>query len=126
MSAETKRVLKEDQKIYDLQRNMHIQCNPLEARVDMTKDMVYSINDTVCLWECEALRGSLEDQTTAIVESEQVGLWCASVFTSNQLNQLELNRSRMNAGLPYLIRALENNEPKFMGAYTNNDEKYQG
>jgi hypothetical protein len=52
----------------------------------MTKDMVYSINDTVCLWECETLRTSLEDQTITIVDSEQVGLWCASVFTSNQLN----------------------------------------
>lgn len=39
---------------------------------------------------------------------------------------MELNRSRVKAGLPYLIRALENNEPKFMGAYTNNDEAYMG
>ncbi len=60
------------------------------------------------------------------MDSEQVGLYCASVFTSNQLNQLELNRSRVSSGLPYLIRALENNEPKFMGAYTNNDENYMG
>jgi hypothetical protein len=61
LSDETKRILKEDQKIFDLQRNMHLQTNPKEARVDMTKDMVYSINDTVCLWECETLRASLED-----------------------------------------------------------------
>jgi hypothetical protein len=120
LGEETKRVLKEDQKIWELQRNLHQQTICSTVRVDMTKDMSYSINDTVCLWECEKLRGSLEDQTLVVMEAFDVGISQAMSFTLNQINQLEINKLRRDRALPYLIRPLENHENKITGAYTNN------
>jgi hypothetical protein len=120
LGEETKRVLKEDQKIWELQRNLHQQTICSAVRVDMTKDMSYSINDTVCLWECENLRGSLDDQTLVVMEAFDVGISQAMSFTLNQINQLEINKLRSERALPYLIRPLENNENKITGAYTNN------
>lgn len=46
-------ILKIEQSIYDLQRKTHQQMVGGFEIEDMTNEMAYSINDTVCLWRCE-------------------------------------------------------------------------
>ena len=126
MDEGSQKLLKEDQNIYELQRNMHQQTLPTVEKLDMTKDAIYGVNDTYVLFKCEQLRGSLYDQTLAVMEFNQVGLSASSTWTSNMLNQLEVNRLRRDRGMPYLIKPIDPKSGKITGAYTNNDANFAG
>lgn len=61
MDEGSQKILKEHQKIWDLQRNMHQQTMSSVEKIDMTQDAIYATNDTYVLWKAEQLRGSLFD-----------------------------------------------------------------
>lgn len=60
------------------------------------------------------------------MEFNNVGLSVSTTWTSNQLNQLEVNRLRRDRGMHYLIKPVDPKSGKISGAYTNNDANFAG
>lgn len=119
-------IMKIEQSYELLQKKMHEQMSHGFEVEDMTQEMAYAINDTVCLWRLEKMRGTMADTLFTPMEFANIGLSQSTGFTSNALNILEIGRLKLEKGLPYLSTPIDHDEGKMSGAYTNNEPCYQG
>jgi hypothetical protein len=60
------------------------------------------------------------------IDFANVGLSHATSFTSNALNILEIGRMKIAMGLPYRCVPVNHDEGKMTGAFTHNEELFQG